>query len=98
MDPYAVVEVGNQKFRTHTKSGKNPVWNEQFGPISIVNENTFTLTLWDKDTCECRAGCWEKVRVRVRAAGFLLHTLQSAAHTARKMGHHAVFSHHCCLQ
>lgn len=49
-DPYAVLKVGGQTFRTktHTDGGKNPVWNETFA-VNVINDNTADLTLYDSD-------------------------------------------------
>ncbi|GLC60148.1 hypothetical protein PLESTB_001579100 [Pleodorina starrii] len=49
-DPYAVLRVGAQTFRTktHEDGGKNPVWNETFH-INIVNDNTIDMTIYDSD-------------------------------------------------
>ncbi|KXZ43576.1 hypothetical protein GPECTOR_86g369 [Gonium pectorale] len=49
-DPYAMVRVGNQQFRTRTATdgGKNPVWNETFR-FNIINENDAELIIKDDD-------------------------------------------------
>ncbi|EFJ43588.1 hypothetical protein VOLCADRAFT_106750 [Volvox carteri f. nagariensis] len=49
-DPFAVIRVGGQTFRTrtHNNGGKNPVWNETFN-INIVNDNTIDMTIYDSD-------------------------------------------------
>ncbi|GIL80601.1 hypothetical protein Vretimale_15911 [Volvox reticuliferus] len=49
-DPYAVLRVGGQAFRTktHSNGGKNPVWNETFH-INIINDNTIDITIYDSD-------------------------------------------------
>ena len=52
MDPYVIVKVGNQTRRTRTldSAGKSPVWNEHFMFQISEYDNTFTLTVMDKDT------------------------------------------------
>ncbi|GIL63320.1 hypothetical protein Vafri_17413 [Volvox africanus] len=49
-DPYAVLRVGGQTFRTktHNNGGKNPVWNETFH-INVINDNTIDVTIFDSD-------------------------------------------------
>lgn len=38
-DPYAIVSIGNQQYRskTHTDGGRNPVWSQTFN-FNIINE------------------------------------------------------------
>ena len=45
IDPYAVLKVGNQKFRTRTLqgAGTSPVWNETF-TFNVINENMLEIT------------------------------------------------------
>ena len=47
-DPYCVVQVGGQNFRTRvaTDGGRNPVWNETFR-FEILNENELQLEVKD---------------------------------------------------
>ncbi|GLI70690.1 hypothetical protein VaNZ11_015630 [Volvox africanus] len=49
-DPYCILRVGGQKFRTHTAKGggQNPVWNETFR-INIMDENDVSLDIMDED-------------------------------------------------
>ncbi|KAG2449211.1 hypothetical protein HYH02_005958 [Chlamydomonas schloesseri] len=49
-DPYAVLKVGSQQFRTRTAvdGGKNPVWNETFR-FNVINENDVELIIKDSD-------------------------------------------------
>lgn len=50
MDPYAIVTVGSQTYRTKTikSGGTNPVFNEVFR-FNIINENSFNVVLKDDD-------------------------------------------------
>lgn len=52
MDPYVIVKVGSQSRRTRTidNGGKKPVWNENFVFQISEYDNTFSLTVMDKDT------------------------------------------------
>ncbi|GFR48310.1 hypothetical protein Agub_g10191 [Astrephomene gubernaculifera] len=49
-DPYCVLSVGGQHFRTHTATdgGRNPVWNQTFR-FNVINENDVELTIKDSD-------------------------------------------------
>ncbi|GLC51851.1 hypothetical protein PLESTB_000555400 [Pleodorina starrii] len=49
-DPYCVVRVGGQTFRTQTAKdgGRNPVWNETFR-MNLLNENDVSIDLKDED-------------------------------------------------
>lgn len=51
MDPYCVLTVAGQRFRTrtHTDGGKNPVWNQTF-TFNVINENTANVEIFDSDT------------------------------------------------
>ncbi|GIL82514.1 hypothetical protein Vretifemale_11335 [Volvox reticuliferus] len=45
-DPYCILRVGGQTFRTHTAKGggRNPVWNETFR-VNIMDENDVSLDI-----------------------------------------------------
>ncbi|GIL42548.1 hypothetical protein Vafri_505, partial [Volvox africanus] len=49
-DPYCILRVGGQTFRTHTVKcgGRNPIWNETFR-VNIVDENDVSLDIKDED-------------------------------------------------
>eukprot|EP00798_Chlamydomonas_sp_ICE-L_P031352 gene31352-6508_t len=50
IDPYAVLKVGDQKFRTKTLkgAGTSPVWDETF-TFNVINENMLEITLFDAE-------------------------------------------------
>jgi C2 domain len=52
MDPYVIVRVGSQNKRTRIldNAGKCPVWNEEFIFQISEYDNTFSVTVMDKDT------------------------------------------------
>ncbi|KAG2439068.1 hypothetical protein HYH02_006595 [Chlamydomonas schloesseri] len=49
-DPYCIIRVGGQTFRTRTAvdGGRNPVWNETFR-FNIINENSVDVEIKDED-------------------------------------------------
>ncbi|EFJ42719.1 hypothetical protein VOLCADRAFT_97168 [Volvox carteri f. nagariensis] len=49
-DPYCIVKVGTQQYRTRTATdgGKRPVWNETFR-FNVLNENDAELVIKDED-------------------------------------------------
>ncbi|GLI69850.1 hypothetical protein VaNZ11_014567 [Volvox africanus] len=49
-DPYCIIRVGSQQFRTRTATdgGKRPVWNETFR-FNVINENDAEITIKDED-------------------------------------------------
>ncbi len=50
MDPYAILEVGTQKFKTISAQGMglNPVWNEEF-VFNIGADEELKITVYDSD-------------------------------------------------
>ncbi|GFR40445.1 hypothetical protein Agub_g973 [Astrephomene gubernaculifera] len=50
MDPYCIVRIGNQRFRTRTAedAGRDPVWNETF-QANIVSENDVEVEIKDNN-------------------------------------------------
>ena len=51
MDPYVVIELGGQKFKTKVKdgAGKTPEWNEMFELDESILEGEITLKVMDED-------------------------------------------------
>ncbi|KAG2432134.1 hypothetical protein HXX76_009060 [Chlamydomonas incerta] len=49
-DPYCIIRVGGQTFRTRTAvdGGRNPVWNETFR-FNVINENSVDVEIKDED-------------------------------------------------
>ncbi|KXZ54157.1 hypothetical protein GPECTOR_5g255 [Gonium pectorale] len=49
-DPYCIIRVGGQTFRTRTATdgGRNPVWNQTF-QFNVINENDVELDIKDED-------------------------------------------------
>ncbi|GIL82511.1 hypothetical protein Vretimale_11938 [Volvox reticuliferus] len=49
-NPYCILRVGGQTFRSHTAKGggRNPVWNETFR-VNIMDENNVSLDIKDED-------------------------------------------------
>lgn len=52
MDPYCVVIVGNQQFKTkvHHDGGKKPCWNDSFNTRVEQSVDLIKFIVWDKDT------------------------------------------------
>ena len=51
MDPYAILTIGNQTYKTHTANdaGKNPTWVESFTFNISSNDTQVYIKLYDKD-------------------------------------------------
>lgn len=54
MDPYCIVEMSGQKFKTKAKTdaGKNPTWNERFLMLNVTPaySTELQLSVWDSNT------------------------------------------------
>ena len=50
MDPYVVLEVGSQKYKTIPASGMglNPIWNEEF-TFNVAGDDELKITIYDAD-------------------------------------------------
>lgn len=50
MDPYVILTIGSQKYKTHAAkdAGKNPSWTDQF-TFAINGESQMNMKIYDKD-------------------------------------------------